>query len=86
MSVLVRLHISWALDDMGEQRSPKKLPERMAPPVRRGLRPAALEMSIQMTPMVLAVPKEVPVRKDMAEHRRKVQSTKYLGFIRPTAW
>ena len=34
MSVRVRLHISWALEDMGEQRSPKKLPERMAPPVK----------------------------------------------------
>ena len=61
---------------MGEQRSPKKLPERMAPPVRAGFRPAALDMSIQMTPMVLAVPKEVPVRKDIREHSRNVHSTK----------
>ena len=85
MSVRVRLHISWALEDMGEQRSPKKLPERMAPPVRKELKPAAFDMSMHMTPMVLAVPKEVPVRKDMEEHRRKVQSTKYLGCMNPTA-
>ena len=80
------MHTSWALEDMGEQRSPKKLPERTAPPVRAGSRPAALDISMQITPMVLAVPNEVPVRKDIMEHRRNVHSTKNLGSINPMAW
>ena len=77
--VLVSVATSAALDDMGEQRSPKKLPERMAPPMRAGLTPMAVPMAMQMTPMVAAVPNELPMSIDMPQHKRKVAGTRVVG-------
>ena len=77
---------SWAREDIGEHRSPKKPPERIAPPRSSGLTPAVCPTSIQITPMVLNVPKEVPVRKDMTEHSKKVQRIKYWGWMNRTEW
>ena len=71
---------------MGEQRSPKKTPDRMDPAVSIGFSPAVLEIIMQMTPIVLLVPKEVPVKNDIMQHKRNVHNTKYFGSIKPTEW
>ena len=77
---------SRALEDMGEHRSPKNTPDRMAPPSKGAGRPAARPSIMQIKPMVLAVPKEVPVRKDIRLQSRKAQRAKAPGWIHPTAW
>ena len=84
-SVSVRAETSRALVDMGEHRSPKKDPDRMAPAASTGDSPMAVAMVMQMVPTVAAVPKEVPVRKDMAVHRRKASRGKAAGEISPAA-
>ena len=82
MFVPVSEQTNIALEDIGEQRSPKKIPDNMAPAVSSGFNPAAFEIIMQITPMVLLVPKEVPVKNDIIQHKRKVHNTKYLGLIR----
>ena len=67
---------SSALEDMGEHRSPKNTPDRMAPPSKGAGSPAARPNIMQIKPMVLAVPKDVPVRKDIRLQSRKAQRAK----------
>ena len=57
----------------GNRRTP--VPARIAPPVRKGGIPILLAIVIQITPMVAALPKEVPVRKEIRQHRRKDASS-----------
>ena len=71
MSVFVTSATSSALVDIGEQRSPKKLPDRMAPPSSAGSVPIPPPIIMQITPTVAAVPREVPVRTDTSAHSRK---------------
>lgn len=58
----------------------------MDPAVSIGFSPAVLEIIMQMTPIVLLVPKEVPVKNDIMQHKRNVHNTKYFGSIKPTEW
>ena len=81
----MRADTSRALVDMGEHRSPKKDPDRMDPAESTGLSPMVLAMVMQMAPMVAAVPKEVPVRKDIPAHRRKASRGKTAGEMSPAA-
>lgn len=86
MFVSVIAATSRALVDTGEQRSPKKTPERIAPPVSTGETSMAVPIAAQMTPIVAAVPKEVPVRTEITQLSRKVISRKIEGRIRSAAW
>ena len=79
--VLVKPATNKALVDIGEQRSPKYMPEREAPPSRAGSIPMILPIVMQMTPIVAIVPKDVPVRNDTKQFRRKVMSKKTLGIM-----
>ena len=74
--VWVKAQTSWALDDIGDARSPKKIPESTAPPLKSGSKPSTSESIMQMTPTVPAVPKEVPVKKETTEQSKNVQRTK----------
>ena len=75
-----------ALVENGEQRSPKKAPERMAPPRSSGLAPAETPMAMQMTPMVAAVPNEVPVSTESAQFNRNETSRITSGRKSFAAW
>ena len=55
------------------------MPQRMAPAVMAGLTPQPRAMVISTTPMVLAVPKAVPMRKLMAAHSKKAHRMNSLG-------
>ena len=77
--VPVRDATSAALLDMGEQRSPKKLPLRMAPAMRASLVPIALPTAMQTTPVVAAAPKELPIRNDITAQSRKLATTSVAG-------
>ena len=81
MSVQVSVETSSALVETGEHRSPKKTPERIEPPVKTGLIPSAEAIVAQTTPIVAAVPNEVPVKKDMAQLSRNVIRRKMEGRI-----
>lgn len=70
-----------ALVDTGEQRSPKYTPESIAPPTSRISTFMAAPMVPQMTPMVAAVPKEVPVSTDTRQFRRNVMRIRMDGRI-----
>ena len=74
MSVPVNSATSSALVDTGEQRSPTKMPERTAPPMRLPSMPRLRPIVAQMTPIVAAEPSAVPVSVEIAPHRRKVIS------------
>ena len=79
ISVLVSSQIRFAPDDIGEQRSPKKMPERIAPPVYiTGMR-ILLAKVMQITPIVAALPKAVPIRNDTTQHSTNVISTIACG-------
>src|SRR5574344_2225403 len=82
ISVLVKVQVKRALVDMGEQRSPKKAPPRMAPPRYTGLMPITLPILMVMTPIVAAVPKEVPVSRDNRQLSKKVITKKAPGWIK----
>mgnify|MGYP007066589739 CR=1 FL=1 len=69
--------------DTGEHRSPKKIPDTTAPPVNSGFTPMADPMVIQTTPMVAAVPKDVPVSTETAQFNKKLSSKKPEGWISP---
>lgn len=71
---------------MGEQRSPKKAPDKIAPPVNAGLIPIAFERVMQITPRVAAAPKDVPVRNETRQHSRKVIRIKTDGIIILDEW
>jgi hypothetical protein len=45
----------------------------------------AWEIDMQMTPMVAAVPKEVPVRTDITEQSRKANRGNIAGEMSPAA-
>ena len=81
MSVLVMVLTKRALVETGEQRSPYKAPARMAPPVQKILISMAEAMLAQITPIVAAVPKEVPVRVETTAHRINVSNIKTDGWI-----
>ena len=66
--------------DTGEQRSPKNTPDSTAPPASTGLNPMAWAMLMQITPIVAAVPKAVPVRTDTPQFIQKAKSTKAEGW------
>ena len=80
--VPVREATKRTLVDTGEHRSPKKAPERMDPPRSKGEMPRAFPMAAQMTPMVEAVPKEVPVRKETRALSKKAMGKKMAGRIK----
>ena len=72
ISVCVTSATRVALEETGEQRSPKKAPDRTAPPSKNGGILIVEAMTEQITPMVAAVPKEVPVRKESIAFKRNV--------------
>jgi hypothetical protein len=74
-----------ALVDTGEHPSPKKAPDKTAPPVSIGLTPIVEPMEAQITPIVAEVPKDVPVRTESPLLRRKVIRRKTDGLIRVEA-
>src|SRR5574344_1140275 len=84
-SVSVKVQVSSALVDIGEQRSPKKAPPKIAPPRYTGLMPITLPMLMVITSMVAAVPKEVPVSRDNRQLSKKVMTKKAPGWIKPPA-
>ena len=80
--VFVRSATKSALVDTGEHLSPKKMPESIAPPENTGFTPMAFASVMQMTPMVAAVPKEVPVKNEISEFIRKTAAKNQLGLIK----
>ena len=54
----------------------------MAPPVHTGLAPRKLATDMQMTPIVAAVPKAVPVRQETQQFNTKVRTKNSSGRIR----
>ena len=81
ISVWVTSATSRVLVDTGEHRSPKKAPDIAAPPARARLISIVWAMAIQMAPIVAAVPKEVPIRKDTRLFNKKVSSKNTEGVI-----
>ena len=86
MLVLVSSLTKSALVEKGEQRSPKNAPERMAPPRSSGFAPSETPMLMQITPMVAAVPKEVPVSTEIPQFKRKDTSRMTSGRSSFAAW
>ncbi len=74
--VCVRTATRLALEDIGEQRSPKYAPAMIAPAATLTSTCPLFARTMRITPMVPAVPKEEPSRKDMMELRIKADSTK----------
>ena len=68
---MVRVATKRADVDIGDDLSPKKQPDKIAPPQITGLKFMALEIDIEIIPAVDAVPKLVPVKKEMAELKIK---------------
>ena len=71
-----------ALVETGEQRSPKKIPERIAPPQSHGDTERTDPIVAQTTPTVAAVPNEVPVSTETSEFKRNTIRRKNDGFIK----
>ena len=69
--VWVIVATSKALVDIGEQRSPIYTPAKIAPPAYTAGICILLVMVMQITPMVAAVPKEVPMSIEMKPHNKK---------------
>lgn len=65
--------------ETGEHLSPKYAPERIAPPQIAGDTPMALPTLMQMTPMVAAVPIDVPVRTETSAQRENVAGRNSSG-------
>ena len=76
---------SSALVETGEQRSPKYTPESTAPPVSTMGTPMARPSAAQITPMVAAVPKDVPVSTESRQLSRNTMTRKHHGRMNPTA-
>lgn len=68
---MVRVATKRADVDIGDDLSPKKQPDKIAPPQTTGLKFMALEIDMEIIPAVDAVPKLVPVKKEMAELKIK---------------
>ena len=81
ISVCVSSETRSALVETGEHLSPKYEPPKTAPPIITGSMPNDFAIVMQMTPIVADVPKAVPVKKDIAQHRRKVSITNISGLI-----
>ena len=77
--VFVNWLIRCAPDDIGEQRSPKNIPERMAPLAYTAGIFILFANVIQITPIVAALPKAVPIKNDTKQHNKKVSSTIICG-------
>ena len=86
ISVRVTSDTKRVLVDTGEQRSPKKAPDMIAPPAITGLTPIVWAMAIQIAPMVAAVPKAVPIRKDTRQFNKKARRIKMDGVISCTQY
>jgi len=70
-----------ALVDTGEHLSPKNMPDNTAPPVKTGLTFIAAPKDAQITPIVAALPKDVPVSIDIPLFNKKVIRRKTDGWI-----
>ena len=70
-----------ALVETGEHLSPKYTPDNIAPPVKRGSTFITAPIEAQITPIVAAVPKEVPVNMDIPLFSRKTIRRKTDGRI-----
>ena len=74
-----------ALLESGEHLSPKKQPEITAPPLITGLTPAVPAIVILITPIVAAVPNEVPVIKETRQFIKKMVTIRIDGLNNPAA-
>ena len=80
-SVFVRSETRSALVETGEHLSPKNTPDSTAPPASTGLIPMDSAIVMDITPTVAALPKEVPVRKDIRQLIRKTAPRNHSGRI-----
>ena len=69
-------HTNIAIVDIGEVLSPTYIPDNTAPPTRASLSPIDFAITIHITPILAAVPKDVPIIIDIAEQSKKVATTK----------
>ena len=79
--VFVRSATRSALVETGEHLSPKNMPESTAPPESIGLMPMAFAIVIQITPIVAALPNDVPVRKEINELMTKTAARNHWDLI-----
>ncbi len=86
ISVRVTSDTRRVLVDTGEQLSPKKAPDIIALPAITGLTPIVWAMAIQIAPIVAAVPKDVPIRKDTKQFNKKARRIKIEGVISCTQY
>lgn len=77
--------MSSALVDTGEQRSPKKAPDKTAPPASTGDTPMEAAAVMHTAPIVAAAPKDVPMSADTALSSRNDVMTSVPGWMRSTA-
>ena len=77
--------MSSALVDTGEQRSPKKTPDKTAPPASTGDTPMEAAAVMHTAPIVAAAPKDVPMSADTALVSRNDVMTSVPGWMRSTA-
>lgn len=77
--------MSSALVDTGEQRSPKKAPDKTAPPASTGDTPMEAAAVMHTAPIVAAAPKDVPMSADTALASRNDVMTSVPGWMRSTA-
>ena len=78
-SVFVNSLMRCAPDDIGEHRSPKNIPEMTAPPAYITGIFILFANVIQITPMVAALPKAVPIKNDTKQHSKKQINTIACG-------
>ena len=71
--------------DTGEQRSPKKTPDKTAPPASTGDTPMEAAAVMHTAPIVAAAPKDVPMSADTALVSRNDVMTSVPGWMRSTA-
>lgn len=77
--------MSSALVDTGEQRSPKKTPDKTAPPASTDDTPMEAAAVMHTAPIVAAAPKDVPMSADTALASRNDVMTSVPGWMRSTA-
>ena len=82
ISVFVRAETNNALVETGEHLSPKKAPDKTAPPTKLISIPMLVAKTPQMPPIVAAVPKAVPVSMDTQQFNKNVITKKLAGFIK----
>ena len=61
------------------------MPETMAPAMITGSAPTAWPIDMNTTPMMLTVPNDVPVRKDMSALHQKARMRSHSGLTMPAA-